>query len=306
MATLESFRVFVAVYRAGSVSGAARERHLTQPAVSAQLAALEARVGEALFTRTPRGVVPTGRGRALYAQVSDSVDRLDRAARALGVAAPPSGPLRLGVTPEFLHGFVLPLLPGLDAAVAATFGAPRDLLGMVEAGTLDAALVTFTPPGRALMEHPVTDVDFVLIGPPEWSPPAPPALGAWLNARPWVSSSVELPVTRRYFTQALGVRFAAQQALVAPDLRAVVRGVELGVGATLAPRFAAAEALDAGRVRSLLPGAAPILPERWRLVCRLADDDRADLTALIRALQRGARLAGQDGGTGEPNLSSGI
>ncbi|WP_309571663.1 LysR family transcriptional regulator [Deinococcus sp.] len=81
MATLESFRVFVAVYRAGSVSGAARERHLTQPAVSAQLAA---RVGEALFTRTPRGVVPTGHGRALYAQVSDSVDRLDRAARSLG------------------------------------------------------------------------------------------------------------------------------------------------------------------------------------------------------------------------------
>ncbi|WP_189073763.1 helix-turn-helix domain-containing protein [Deinococcus sedimenti] len=29
MASLELFRVFVAVYRAGSVSGAARERHLT-------------------------------------------------------------------------------------------------------------------------------------------------------------------------------------------------------------------------------------------------------------------------------------
>ncbi len=174
-------------------------------------------------------------------------------------------------------------------SLAATFSAPRDLLSMVEAGTLDAALVSVAPPGRALTEHVLADVDFLLIGPPEWSPPAPDALGAWLDTRPWVSFSVELPVTRQYFTQALNVRFAAPQALVTPDLRAVARAVELGVGATLASRFAAAEALDAGRVRSLLPGAAPILPERWRLVCRVADDDRADLRTLLQAQQHQAR-----------------
>ena len=114
---------------------------------------------------------------------------------------------------------------------------------------------------------------------------------------------MELPVTRRLFSQALGVRFAAAPALVAPDLRAVVRAVELGLGATLAPRFAADDALAAGRVRNLLPGAAPVLPERWRLVCRVADDDRDDLRRLVLALRHGARPPGSDDGADDSGLS---
>ena len=49
MADLEWYRSFVAVYRAGTVSGAARTRFLTQPAVSQQLAALESALGQAQF-----------------------------------------------------------------------------------------------------------------------------------------------------------------------------------------------------------------------------------------------------------------
>src|SRR5690606_40980576 len=62
----EWYRSFVAIYRAGSVSAAAASRHLTQPALSQHLAALEAEVGEPLFHRRPRKMVPTERGIALY------------------------------------------------------------------------------------------------------------------------------------------------------------------------------------------------------------------------------------------------
>ena len=51
MADLNWYRNFLAVYRLGSVSGAAKARNLTQPAVSQQLGALEASVGEPLFVR---------------------------------------------------------------------------------------------------------------------------------------------------------------------------------------------------------------------------------------------------------------
>lgn len=291
MAVSELFRVFVAIYRAGSVSGAARERNLTQPAVSAQLAALEARVGEGLFTRTPRGMTPTERGKLLYTQVADSVDRLERAARSLRVAAPKSGaPLRLGCSPEFLHGYALPRLSGLTQALSVTFGENRELLNLLESGALDAALTSAAPTGRALTERVVAEVPFVLIGPPNWpdlssADLSSGAAGEWLNARPWVSYSVELPTTRRFFTQVLGVRFAARQALIAPDLRAVVRAVEVGLGASLAPLFAAQEALEGGRVRELLDTRALIPPERWRMAYRTADEDREDLQALAAALR---------------------
>ena len=286
MASAELFRVFVAIYRSGSVSGAARARHLTQPAVSAQLATLETRVGERLFTRTPRGMTPTERGQRLYAHVADAVDRLENAARALRVAAPaPIRPLRLGCSAEFLHGHVLARLHGLNMSISVTLGPSRELQAQVETGELDAALTAMAPPGRALSERPLVEMPYVLIGPPDWSAPQQQELGSWLNARPWVSSCVELPVTRRFFLQVLGARFTAPQALVAPDLRAVVRAVELGLGATLTPLFAATEALAAGRVQELLDCRLLLPPERWRLIFRVADEERVELRALAAALQ---------------------
>lgn len=287
MASLEQFRVFVAVYRAGSVSAAARDRHLTQPAVSAQLAALEARTGEALFTRTPRGVTPTERGKLLYTQVADSVDRLEKAGNTLKLTARASGvPLRIGCSAEFLQGYVLPRLHG-EEALLVTLADTRTLLAQVEAGTLDAALVSHPPTGRALTERRLTRVPYVLIAPPAWDAPGQGGLGAWLNARPWVSYSLELPTTRRFFTQVLGLRFGAQPALVAPDLRAVVRAVEQGLGASLTPTFAAQEALAGGRVQELGQARGLIPPEDWRMVYRVADEDRPELRALARQLQEG-------------------
>lgn len=283
MASLDLFRVFVAVYRAGSVSGAARERHLTQPAVSAQLALLEARTGEALFTRTSRGVTPTERGKLLYAQVADAVDRLDRAGQGLRVSSRAPSPLRLGCSPEFLQGYVLPRLSG-QGTLLVSFGDARTLHAGLEAGTLDAALLSAAPGSRALTERPLTQMPFVLIAPADWTVPAEPD-AAWLGAQPWVSYSLELPVTRRFFVQVLGERFSARPVLVAPDLRAVVRAAEMGLGASLVPLYAAADALDAGRVQELWQVRDRIPAESWRMVYRVADEGRSDLGELAGRLQ---------------------
>lgn len=287
MASLDVFRVFVAVYRAGSVSGAARERHLTQPAVSAHLSTLETRVGEALFTRTPKGVLPTERGKLLYAQVADAVDRLEKAEHGLRLTASTSSlPLRLGCPPEFLQGFVLPRLNG-ELALNVTLGDARQLLTLLESGSLDVALVNTSSTSRALTERELTVMSFVLIGPPGWAFPhvSGEALAKALNARPWVSYSVELPITRRFFTQVLGQKFGATLAMVAPDLRAVVRAVEQGLGASLVPLYAAQEALNAGKVRELSPVRDLLPAERWHMVYRVPDEDRAEIQALAASLK---------------------
>ena len=55
----ERHRVFLAVLREGSLSGAARWLALAQPTVRRRIADLEAGLGVALFTRAPDGLVPT-------------------------------------------------------------------------------------------------------------------------------------------------------------------------------------------------------------------------------------------------------
>jgi DNA-binding transcriptional LysR family regulator len=57
---------FYEVARAGSVSAGADRMHVSQPAVTREIRALEARLGIALFDRVPRGVVLTEAGSALY------------------------------------------------------------------------------------------------------------------------------------------------------------------------------------------------------------------------------------------------
>ena len=53
------YRTFLAVLREGSLSGAARDLGLTQPTVGRHIDALEQASGEALFLRTPKGLLPT-------------------------------------------------------------------------------------------------------------------------------------------------------------------------------------------------------------------------------------------------------
>lgn len=68
--SLYPFHVFRAVARAGSVTRAANELFISQPAVSAHLKAVEARCGEQLFDRTPRGVILTTIGRDVLEQIN--------------------------------------------------------------------------------------------------------------------------------------------------------------------------------------------------------------------------------------------
>ncbi len=64
--TLEDVRVFVAVYELGSLSAVARKLGCTQPAVRHHVARLERELRVALLERSPKGVLPTAAGRALY------------------------------------------------------------------------------------------------------------------------------------------------------------------------------------------------------------------------------------------------
>ncbi len=64
-ATLRQFRVFEAAARLASYSGAARELHLTQPAVSIQIKQLEQSAGMPLFEQIGRQVHLTAAGRQM-------------------------------------------------------------------------------------------------------------------------------------------------------------------------------------------------------------------------------------------------
>lgn len=77
MIDFEWYRSFISIYKHRSVSAAAKARIMTQPAMSQHLAALEGEVGEQLFLRAPRKMIPTERGKELYTQIVPLIESLE-------------------------------------------------------------------------------------------------------------------------------------------------------------------------------------------------------------------------------------
>ena len=83
MDRLAALELFVRVVESGSFSAAARERRLSQPAASKQVAALERALGVRLLHRTTRKVTPTDEGLAYYDRAREAVQSLREAAAAV-------------------------------------------------------------------------------------------------------------------------------------------------------------------------------------------------------------------------------
>jgi DNA-binding transcriptional LysR family regulator len=292
MATAEWLRTFVAIYRTGSVSAGASLRGLSQPAASQQLAGLERRVGQPLFTRTAQGVEPTGRGRALHAQVADALDRLEPVLSGLdGGPAPEPGPsIRIGSSAEFFSYAVAGHAGPATPPVVARFGPDHELVDLLVQRELDVAVTSAAPGRRSLSATPIGTKRFVLVGPPRLAPvdpfPSLAELGGWLVGKPWVAYSAELPMTRRFWQSTLGQAFGGDLRLIAPDLRAVVAAVAHGLGFSLLPEFVCADALDRGSVVEVHPVADVVPAEPWFACTRAADGDRAPLTRFVADLAR--------------------
>ena len=107
-AAWDLYRSFLAVLRAGSLSGAARKIGATQPTVGRHIDALERRLGAPLFTRSRTGLAPTAAARALagYAETMESAAAaLERAAA--GARDEASGVVRISCS-EIMGVEVLP------------------------------------------------------------------------------------------------------------------------------------------------------------------------------------------------------
>lgn len=98
---LRQIEIFYHVYRAGSISGAARNLFVSQPSVSKVLRHLEDQLGFDLFLRDKGRLVATEAAHELYADVDQIYDQIRILRRsAANIRKRRGGHLRLGVLPS--------------------------------------------------------------------------------------------------------------------------------------------------------------------------------------------------------------
>ena len=165
-------RAFAAIARRGSLSRAAEELYVSQPAVSKHLAALEREVGKPLVTRGREGATLTRAGAILADYVLRAEALLANAQRALA-ADEDGGTGTLTIAASGIPGtYLLPELlarfrdrhPGveLDLDVTTSDGA----LELVRAHTVELGVVGGLTLPAELESEPLVEDEIVLVGPP--------------------------------------------------------------------------------------------------------------------------------------------
>lgn len=111
MDRLQAMRVFVRVADSGGFAEAARQLHMSPPAATRAVAALEAAIGARLLTRTTRSVKLTEPGSHYVQDCRRILAEIDEAeAAAAGSSARPTGTLTVTASVQFGRIYVLPLV----------------------------------------------------------------------------------------------------------------------------------------------------------------------------------------------------
>lgn len=192
---LRHLRVLVAIDDQGQLTRAARVLHITQPALSKALGEIERAVGEPLFERSRRGMVPTRAGSALLRAARVTLSELERAGAELqGLRHSGDQSLAVGVMPTVaatvLAPAVVSMLARADApAVHVVEGPTLQLLPQLAAGRLQVVLGAqvraVLPEGIQGIELPEDPLVFIVAA---RHPLARKARPAWEDcvAFPWV------------------------------------------------------------------------------------------------------------------------
>lgn len=105
MVNLELYRVFYTVAKCGSLTKAAQELFISQPAVSQSVKQLETQLGISLFNRTHRGMeLSAAGGKLIFKQVEEALRLLDEAENTLTeIKTTATGAIRIGATDSIFY-----------------------------------------------------------------------------------------------------------------------------------------------------------------------------------------------------------
>ncbi len=258
MADLLYLRTFLAIHRTGSLTAAGKALHLSQPAVSHHLKALEVDVGRPLFLRLARGVAPTPAAQDLARAIAFHLDALEAVSHSLSPRSVKlEGTVLLGGPADFLSVRALPALAPLAARgirLRCRTGLTARLVHALAEAELDLVIATERHAQPGVTFEPFTTEDFVLVG----APGGPRIPVSRLHESPFVAFADELPIVRRYFRAALGRRLSGAASVVIDDLRGVREAVKAGAGISVLPRYLVERELAAGELVELHRPKVPV------------------------------------------------
>lgn len=262
---IHQLKSFVAVARERSITRASEQLHLSQPAVSAHIKALEDALDLTLFERTPRGMSLTPDGERLLAKAERALgahrELMDEAMRIKGRL---TGKLRLGAGSNSNNEAIGRLLTTLaehcpEVDVALQHGTSSDILAGVRNGSLDAGFYNeASEPEPDLATIEVSRFRIHVVAPPGLVTVAEPLDWRALADLPWIYPTSSACCGRTAESLFATHRFRPKR-IISVDRETVTRTlVASGIGVGLLHADSAEEARGRGEVELLFESEAVV------------------------------------------------
>ncbi len=250
---LHHLRLFRAVATDGTLTGAARGLNLSQSALSTQLRALEASLGQNLFERRGRGLVLTEAGRISL----DHADAIFRTADDLSATLRDAGrvrrALRVGalatLSRNFQMQFLAPLIGQPDVEVILRSGSQDELLRGLGGLALDVVLTNLAPARDAASPWLVDRIDdqpVGLIGTPARLGPAPRPLRDLLATEPLIAPTRETALRAGFDALAARLEVTPTFAAEVDDMAMIRLLARADAGLAIIPPIVVRDELSSG------------------------------------------------------------
>jgi LysR family transcriptional regulator, low CO2-responsive transcriptional regulator len=281
--TLTQLRAFLAVAHDGTVQGAATHLFVSQPSVSAALAALEREVGVDLFERQGRGIRLTAAGEAYVPYAAEVLGLLEQGSAAAHEAERP-GAARIRVAAVNTAGeYVLPSLIQAyrriepEAQILLEIGNRRIVLERVQSRAADVG-VGGRPVGRNVVGREFLANELIVVGREQ---PDDLSEATWLLRE---EGSGTRAATEAFLAER-GVE--PQEILTLGSNGAVKQAVALGLGVSLLSLHAVARELrEATLVQIPAPGKRLVRP--WHTLLLRGVEPRPAVTRFLDFVHSGA------------------
>jgi LysR family transcriptional regulator for metE and metH len=297
MLELRHLRLVRAIAEEGGPTRAAPRLHLTQSAVSHQLADLEARLGVDLFTRVRRRLILTAAGRLLVELSSTTLAEISRVERELQRAGSRTRvPLRISTESFTCYHWLPRVLPELQRDyphidVRIVIEATEQPVAALLRGELDLAVISSPVRDRKLIVTELFDDEWVIILPTTHHL----CRQEFVSASDLGGNTLYAHKTPQRDIERLRARLAAERAKmptvqIVPLTEVIVELVKAGLGIGLMSRWAVRPYERSGQIATRRFTRAGLL-ERWSLVYRRDSPEPRPISRIAELLAEQSTVA---------------
>lgn len=264
MVNLEWYRTFKAIYKTGTLTGAAEALFISQPGVSLHLSSLEAYVGYKLFDRTGRKMIPTERGKVLFNALSDPMAKLEEIEKNFQRSTEKQTPtIGIGMCFETFQITLEQYVPTLPFNLIISFGEYPEMLDQLDKGILDLIITPKKGISPNIDHEPFSSERIVLVGGKDTDLSAfkevhktknKAQIEHWLKQQKWYGTTGDMEHLFHFWSLNFGKKPDFRPNYIVPNLNSIVRCLSSGSGLAVIPDFLCDDEIQGGKIKLIWEG----------------------------------------------------